>query len=78
MFGLVLIEMVHAAEQERMREASVATVRAQARRERRRLLGPGRTAHAWAAFWAPRDMVLVLRTSAADRKSTDLTPCSDC
>lgn len=78
MFGLALIEMVRAAELERMREASMARVQAQARRERRRLLGPGRTARAWAAFWAPRDFVLVLRTSAADRNSTDLTPCGDC
>jgi hypothetical protein len=43
MFGLVLIEMVHAADQERMRQASIARESAQARRERRRLARPGRT-----------------------------------
>lgn len=78
MFGAVLIEMVRATELERMREASMARVRAQARRERRLQLGPRRIARAWAAFWAPRDFVLVPRTSTADRNSTDLTPCTDC
>jgi hypothetical protein len=43
MFGLVLIEMTHAADQERMRQASKATASAQARRERRRLAKAGRT-----------------------------------
>lgn len=43
MFGLVLIEMVHAADQQRMRDASKATASAQARRERRRLVKAGRT-----------------------------------
>jgi hypothetical protein len=77
MFGLVLIEMVRAAELERAREASATRVQAQARRERLRLLRPGRLARAWTAFWAPGDFVLILR-SASDRNSTDLTPCSDC
>jgi hypothetical protein len=77
MFGLALIEMVRAAELERVREASAARVQAQARRERRRLLGSGRLARAWTAFWAPGDFVLVLR-AASDRSSADLTPCSDC
>jgi hypothetical protein len=43
MFGLVSIEMVHAVDQERMREASIAREKAQARRERRRSARPGRT-----------------------------------
>ncbi len=43
MFGLVLIEMTHAADQERMREATIAREKAQARRVRRRLPRPGRT-----------------------------------
>jgi hypothetical protein len=78
MFGPILIEMVRAADLERMREVSMATVRGQARRERRRLLGPRRIARAWAAFWAPCDFALDPRSSAADRNSTDLTPCRDC
>jgi hypothetical protein len=78
MYGLALIEMTHVAEQEHLRGAMMAQVRAQARRERRRLLGPGRTARAWTAFWAPRDFVLMPRPPAGDRNSTDLTPCTDC
>ena len=78
MNALVLIELTHAAEQERLREAMMAGVRAHARRENRRLRGPGRTARAWAAFWAPRDMVLVSRTGAGDGRSTDLAVCADC
>jgi hypothetical protein len=72
MFGLVSIEMVRAVELERMREASLARVRAEARRERRRLLGPGRTARAWAAFWAPRDSC----SSSELRQQTGTRPIS--
>jgi hypothetical protein len=55
----------------------VARARAQARSERRRVLGPGRLARAWAAFWASGDMVAVQRR-AADSGPADLTPCVDC
>jgi hypothetical protein len=78
MYGLALIEMTHVAEQEHLREATTARLRAQARRERRCLLGPGRTARAWTAFWAPRELVLVIGASAGDRSSTALMPCTDC
>jgi hypothetical protein len=78
MTGLVLIELAHAAEEERMREATTARVRAHARRENRHLRGPGRTARAWAAFWAPREVVVVSRTGAGDARSADLAICADC
>ena len=77
MNGPQLIEMARVAEQEHGRAALMARARAEARREHRRLLGAGRVGRAWAAFWAPRDMVLVSRR-AADRVSADLTPCVDC
>jgi hypothetical protein len=78
MAGLVMIELAHAAEEERMREAMTARVRAQARRENRRRRGPGRTARAWAAFWAPREMVVVSHSRADDAPSADLATCADC
>jgi hypothetical protein len=77
MNGPQLIEMAQVAEQEHMLNAVLARARAQQRRERRRLLGPGRLARAWAAFRAPRDVVLVYRR-AADGAPADLTPCADC
>ena len=78
MAGLVLIELAHAAGEERMREAMTARVRAEARRENRRRRGPGRAARAWAAFWAPREMMVVSRSSAGDAPSADLAACADC
>jgi hypothetical protein len=78
MYGLALIEMAHIAEQEHMREAVMARARAQARRERRRMLGPGRIARAWAAFWAPREVVRASRAAAGNSAVSDLTPCTDC
>jgi hypothetical protein len=77
MYGLVLIEMTHVAEQEHLRAARAARLLSTARHERRRVLGPGRAARAWEAFWAPRGVIIVTRT-AADRTSTDLVPCADC
>lgn len=77
MYGAQLIEMAHVAEQEHMQAAIVARARAQARSERRRVLGPGRLARAWASFWASGDMVAVQRR-AADSGPADLTPCVDC
>ncbi|MFZ0129111.1 MAG: hypothetical protein WB808_00180 [Candidatus Dormiibacterota bacterium] len=77
MNGPQLLEMAQVAEQEHMMSAIMARTRAQQRRERRRLLGPGRLARAWTAFWAPRDVVLVYRR-AGDGAPTDLTPCADC
>jgi hypothetical protein len=74
----LIIEMAQVAEQEHMRAAVMARTRAQARRAERELRGPGRLARAWAAFWAPRDFVLVPRASAGDGGSADLTPCTDC
>jgi hypothetical protein len=77
MYGSQLREMAQVAEQEHMRNALMGRARAQQRRERRRILGPGRVARAWAAFWAPRGAVLVSRR-AAEGNSSDLTPCVDC
>jgi hypothetical protein len=77
MYGALIVEMAQVAEQEHMQEALMARARAQARRERRRQLGPGRIARAWIAFWAPRDVVLVYRR-AGDGAPADLTPCADC
>jgi muconolactone delta-isomerase len=76
--GPQLIEMAQVAEQEHMRAAVMARARAQERHAARALRGPGRFARAWAAFWAPRDFVLVRRASAGDGGSADLTPCTDC
>ncbi len=76
MYGAQLVEMARVAEQEHLRAAVIARARAQARWERRSLLGPGRVARAWAAFWAPRDTVLVFRR-AADGAVADLTSCVD-
>ncbi len=78
MYGLALIEMTRVAEQEHIRAAKAARLLTAVRRERRRVLGPGRTARAWEAFWAPRDAVLVTGASAAERSTTDLVPCTDC
>jgi muconolactone delta-isomerase len=78
MYGPQLIEMAQVAEQEHMRSAMMARTRAQERRAARELRGPGRFNRAWVAFWAPRDFVLVRRTSVGDGGSTDLTPCTDC
>jgi hypothetical protein len=78
MYGPQLIEMAQVAEQEHMLKAVMARTRAQQRREMRDLNGPGRFGRAWAAFWAPRDFVLVSRARVADGHSTDLTPCTDC
>jgi len=75
---LVMIELAHAAGEERMREARTARLQAQARCENRRLRGPGRTARAWTAFWAPREMVLEARTAADRARSADLTICTEC
>ena len=75
---LVLIELAHAADEEKLREATTARVRAQARRESRRVRGPGRTARAWAAFWATREVVAAPRGSAGDSRSADLAICTDC
>ena len=77
MNGPQLLEMAHVAEQEHMMSAMMARARAEQRRERRRLLGPGRLARAWTAFRAPRDVVLVYRR-AGDGAPADLTPCADC
>jgi hypothetical protein len=77
MNGPQLLEMAQVAEQEHMMSAVMARARAQQRRERRRLLGPGRVARAWTAFWAPRDVVLVYRR-AGDGVPADMTPCADC
>lgn len=76
MIGPQLIEMARVAEQEHLQAAVMAQARAEARSERRKLRGPGRVARAWAAFWAPRDMVLVSRRAA--ERTADLTPCVDC
>ncbi len=78
MYGPQLIEMAQVAEQEHMRQALMARTRAQERRAARALLGPGRFARAWSAFWAPRGVVLIPRSSAGELKSNDLTPCVDC
>jgi hypothetical protein len=78
MYGPGLREMAMIAEQEHMQKALMARTLAQQRREMRELRGPGRVGRAWAAFWAPRDFVLVPRTALGDRKLTDLTPCTDC
>ena len=77
MYGSQLREMSQVAEQEHMQYAIMARARAQERRERRRILGPGRVARAWTAFWAPRGANVVYR-KATEGKSTDLTPCVDC
>lgn len=77
MYGPQLIEMAQVAEQEHMQAAIMARARAQARIERRRMLGPGRLARAWAALWAAGDMMPVQRR-AADSGPADLTPCVDC
>ncbi len=77
MYGNLITEMAQVAEQEHMQQAILARARAQARRERRRVMGPGRVARAWSAFWAPRDAVLVYRR-AGDGAPADLTPCVDC
>ena len=77
MNGPLLIEMAHITEQEHMLNAIMARACAEARRERRRQLGPGRLARAWKAFWGPRDMVLVSRR-AIDGATADLAPCADC
>lgn len=77
MYRPELLELAQLAEQEHMQNALMARARAQERRARRRLLGPGRVARAWAAFWAPRGAVLVSR-KASEGKSLDLTPCADC
>jgi hypothetical protein len=52
MYGDRLYEMAQVAEQEHMQKTVMARARAQARRERRKMLGPGRVARAWAAFWS--------------------------
>jgi muconolactone delta-isomerase len=78
MYGPQLIEMAQVAEQEHMRAAMMARARAEERHVARALRGPGRFALAWAAFWAPRDFVLVRRASAGDGSSVELTPCTDC
>jgi len=77
MYGALIVEMAQVAEQEHMQQALMARARAQARRERRRQLGPGRIPRAWTAFWAPRDVVLVYR-HVGDGAPADLTPCADC
>jgi hypothetical protein len=77
MYGNLIVEMAQVAEQEHMRDALMAQARAEARRARRRELGPGRIGRAWTAFRAPRDAVLVYRR-AADGAPADLTPCVDC
>jgi hypothetical protein len=77
MYGNLITEMAQVAEQEHMQQAILARARAQARRERRRIMGPGRVARAWTAFWAPRDVVMVFRR-AGDGAPADLTPCVDC
>jgi hypothetical protein len=77
MYGNLITEMAQVAEQEHMQQAILARARAQARRERRRIMGPGRVARAWTAFWAPRDVVMVFRR-AGDSAPADLTPCVDC
>lgn len=75
---LVLIELAHAAEEDKLRDARIARARAEARREAHRLRGPGRTARAWAAFWAPREMNGAPRGGAGDARSADLAICTDC
>jgi muconolactone delta-isomerase len=77
MYGAQLVEMAQVAEQEHMLNAVMSRTRAQERREARRLLGPGRMARAWSAFWAPRDVVLVFRR-AGDGIQADAAPCADC
>jgi len=76
MYGAVIVELAHVAEQENMQQALMARCRAQARRERRRL-GPGRIARAWTAFRAPRGAVIEFRR-AGDGVAADLTACADC
>jgi len=78
MYGPQIREMAMVAEQEHMQRALMARTLAQQRREMRELRGPGRLGRAWAAFWAPRDFVLVPRAEAGNRSSTDLTPCVEC
>ena len=78
MTGLVLIELGHAAEEERIREAASTGVRARASRENWNLDGRGRTARAWAAFWAPRNTVVEFRKGGSDTGLRDLTICVDC
>ena len=77
MNGALLIEMAHVAEQEHMLNSVMARARAQQRLEQRRLLGPGRVARAWTAFWAPRGTVMVYRRAGSGAPA-DLTPCVDC
>jgi len=78
MYGLALVEMAQVAEQEHMREATMARARAQARRERRLVRGPGRAARAWTAFWAPRNVVLDFRPCGPDSLTADLPASADC
>lgn len=78
MYGPQIREMAMVAEQEHMQRALMARTLAQQRREMRELRGPGRFGRAWAAFWAPRDFVLVPRAEVGNRNSTDLTPCAEC
>ena len=78
MSPLVLIELARAADEDMLREAMTARVRAEARRESRRVRRPGRTARAWAAFWAPRETVPAPRGGAGDSRSADIASCTDC
>jgi hypothetical protein len=78
MYGPQIREMAMVAEQEHMQRALMERAVAEQRRELRELRGPGRLGRAWAAFWAPRDFVLVPRAEIGERKPADLTPCTDC
>jgi hypothetical protein len=73
---LVLIELAHAAREERMQEATAARLRARARCENRLLGRPGRAARAWAAFWAPRE-IDVARSGGGDTRSAGVAICAD-
>ncbi|MHB8538095.1 MAG: hypothetical protein ACYDCS_08760 [Candidatus Dormibacteria bacterium] len=77
MYGSLIVEMAQVVEQEHMQRALMARAGAQARRARRRQLGPGRIGRARAAFWAPRGVIPVDRR-VADGAPADLTPCADC
>ncbi len=72
MYGALIVELAQIAEQEHMQQALMARARAEARRERRRQLRPGRIARAWTAFWAPRDVVLVYRAPVTALRRTSL------
>lgn len=78
MYGPQIREMAMVAEQEHMQHALMERALAEQRRELRSQRGRGRFHRAWAAFWAPRDFVLVPRAAVGERVPTELSPCTDC